>query len=96
MFTSFAPDIILMGGVTILLVLGVLNPQEALSGFSNQGMITVALLFVVAQGLSQTGVRLGLLAVYWDTLLALVWRNYGLCYQLPRLVQLSITRRLSR
>ena len=55
MFTSFAPDIILMGGVTILLVLGVLNPQEALSGFSNQGMITVALLFVVAQGLSQTG-----------------------------------------
>ena len=55
MFTRFAPDIILMGGVTTLLVLGVLNPQEALSGFSNEGMITVALLFVVAQGLSQTG-----------------------------------------
>ena len=55
MFTRFAPDIILMGGVTTLLVLGVLNPEEALSGFSNQGMITVALLFIVAQGLSQTG-----------------------------------------
>lgn len=55
MLTRFAPDIILMGGVTSLLVLGVLNPQEALSGFSNEGMITVALLFIVAQGLSQTG-----------------------------------------
>ncbi len=54
-FTRYAPDIILMGGVTTLLVCGVLNPQEALAGFSNEGMITVALLFVVAQGLSQTG-----------------------------------------
>lgn len=54
-FTRYAPDIILMGGVTFLLVLGVLTPAEALSGFANEGMITVALLFIVAQGLSQTG-----------------------------------------
>ncbi len=54
-FTRYAPDIILMGGVTFLLVLGVLTPTEALSGFANEGMITVALLFIVAQGLSQTG-----------------------------------------
>lgn len=55
MFTRYAPDVILMGGVTFLLVLGVLTPAEALSGFANEGMITVALLFIVAQGLSQTG-----------------------------------------
>ncbi|MBL1432632.1 MAG: SLC13 family permease [Gammaproteobacteria bacterium] len=54
-FTRYAPDIILMGGVTFLLVLGVITPKEALSGFANEGMITVALLFIVAQGLSQTG-----------------------------------------
>jgi len=33
----------------------VITPKEALSGFANEGMITVALLFIVAQGLSQTG-----------------------------------------
>ena len=54
-FTRFAPDIILMGGVSFLLVIGVLSPAEALSGFANEGMATVALLFIVAQGLSQTG-----------------------------------------
>lgn len=54
-FTRYAPDVILMGGVTFLLVIGVITPAEALSGFANEGMITVALLFIVAQGLSQTG-----------------------------------------
>lgn len=54
-FTRFAADVILMGGVTFLLLTGVLTAPEALSGFSNEGMITVALLFIVAQGLSQTG-----------------------------------------
>ena len=54
-FTRFAPDVILMGGVSFLLIIGVLTPGEALSGFANEGMATVALLFIVAQGLSQTG-----------------------------------------
>lgn len=54
-FTRYAADIILMGGVTALLVVGVITPTEALSGFANQGMITVAMLFIVAQGLSKTG-----------------------------------------
>ena len=55
MFTRFAPDIILMGGVTTLLVLGVLNLQEALSGFSNEGMITVALLFIGSRLITNWG-----------------------------------------
>ena len=54
-FTRYAADIVLMGGVTALLVMGVISPVEALSGFANQGMITVAMLFIVAQGLSKTG-----------------------------------------
>ena len=32
-FTRIGPDFVLMGGVTILLLTGVLSPSEALSGF---------------------------------------------------------------
>jgi Na+/H+ antiporter NhaD/arsenite permease-like protein len=53
--TRIAPDIITSGALTLLLVTGVLTPQEALAGFSNQGMITVAVLYVVVTGLTETG-----------------------------------------
>jgi di/tricarboxylate transporter len=50
-----SPDLVLLGGLTILLVAGVVDPREALAGFGNEGLITVAVLFVVAEGLRQTG-----------------------------------------
>lgn len=50
-----APDSILLGGLTVLLVSGVLSPSQALAGFANEGLMTVAVLFVVAEGLRQTG-----------------------------------------
>ena len=50
-----SPDLVLLGGLTILLVAGVVDPHEALAGFGNEGLITVAVLFVVAEGLRQTG-----------------------------------------
>ncbi len=49
------PDLILLGGLIILLVMGVIEPNDALAGFANEGLITVAILFVVAEGLQQTG-----------------------------------------
>ena len=54
-FSSLSPDIVLICGVIILLTLGILDPSEALSGMSNEGMITVAVLFVVGAGVQQTG-----------------------------------------
>ncbi len=48
-------DIALMGGLTLLLVSGILTPGQALSGFSNEGMITVGVLYVVVAGLRDTG-----------------------------------------
>jgi di/tricarboxylate transporter len=54
-YTRVAPDIIMSGGLTVLLVSGVLLPGEALAGFSNQGMLTVAVLYVVVSGLTETG-----------------------------------------
>ncbi|MCH8830214.1 MAG: anion permease [Planctomycetes bacterium] len=50
-----APDTILLSGLTLLLVVDVLTPQQALAGFANEGLVTVAVLFVVAEGLRQTG-----------------------------------------
>jgi len=53
--TRFAADVVLVAGVTLLLVSGVLTPGEALAGLSNEGMATVAVLYVVAAGLRETG-----------------------------------------
>ena len=53
--TRVAAEIILLGGVTLLLTVGVLTPAEALSGFANEGLITVALLYIVAAGIQETG-----------------------------------------
>jgi di/tricarboxylate transporter len=54
-FTWVSPDIIMSAGLTVLLVSGVLLPEEALAGFANQGMLTVAVLYIVVSGLTETG-----------------------------------------
>ena len=53
--TRIAPDVILCGGLTLLVTLGVLSPAEAIAGLANEGMVTVGLLFIVAAGLRETG-----------------------------------------
>ena len=49
-----APDIVTSGAVTLLLLFGIITPGEALAGFSNEGMLTVAVLYVVVSGLKET------------------------------------------
>jgi len=49
------PDLVLIGGVTILLLTGIIDPSEAFTGFSNPAVITIAALFVVAAGVKETG-----------------------------------------
>jgi di/tricarboxylate transporter len=49
------PDVALLGALVSLAVLGVVTPTEALAGFANHGMLTVAGLFVIADGLDRTG-----------------------------------------
>ncbi|MES9958675.1 MAG: SLC13 family permease [Sedimenticola sp.] len=51
----FSPDLILMGGLTLFLVTGVISPQQALAGLSNEGMVTVAVLYIVVTGFRETG-----------------------------------------
>lgn len=54
-FLRLAPDLVLSGALSLLLVTDVVSATRALSGFSNEGLITVAVLFAVAEGLRQTG-----------------------------------------
>jgi di/tricarboxylate transporter len=59
--TRLAPYLVLLGAVSLLFVGGVIEPAEAFAGLSNEGVITVALLFVVAAGLRETGVLTALI-----------------------------------
>jgi len=54
-WTRIAPDVVLIGGVALLLLAGVLQPLEALSGMASEGMATVGVLFIVGAGVRQTG-----------------------------------------
>jgi di/tricarboxylate transporter len=53
--TRYSPDIVMLGGLTLLLLAGVLSPEQALSGLANEGMVTVGVLYVVVTGLRETG-----------------------------------------
>ncbi|MBQ0049284.1 MAG: SLC13 family permease [Bacteroidales bacterium] len=50
------PGLILFSCVVLMLCAGILTPKECLEGFSNKGMITVALLFLVSEGVRRSGV----------------------------------------
>lgn len=53
--TRLSADVVFLGGLTLLIVGQAIPPSEAIEGFSNQGMLTVAALYVVAAGLKETG-----------------------------------------
>ena len=53
-------DVVLLGAVTVLMTLSLFsdrfpNPQQAAAIFGNEGLLTVAVLFVVSAGLTETG-----------------------------------------
>ncbi|WP_054754890.1 SLC13 family permease [Piscibacillus salipiscarius] len=56
LFEVARPDMVVFTALTVLLLLGILTPQEALKGFSNEGMLTIALLFVVAGAVKKSGI----------------------------------------
>jgi di/tricarboxylate transporter len=61
MFYRLPADITLLAGLTVLLIYGAIDPErglsvtDGLSGFANPGVLTVAVLFVLADGLHRTG-----------------------------------------
>ncbi|MEH6940302.1 SLC13 family permease [Bacillus sp. JJ722] len=53
--SKFRPDLIAVGSLLALTILGILTPEEALSGFSNPVVIMIAGLFVVGAGIFDSG-----------------------------------------
>ena len=51
-----APDIIVFSALGLLLLGDVLSPSEAFTGFSNPGMLTVGLLFIIAYAAQSSGI----------------------------------------
>ncbi len=49
------PGLVLFSALIILMIFGIVNSKEVLAGFSNKGMITIAILFVVSEGIKQSG-----------------------------------------
>ena len=49
------PGLVLLSGAVVFLCAGILTPKELLEGFSNKGMITVAMLFLVSEGVRRSG-----------------------------------------
>ncbi|WP_411895513.1 SLC13 family permease [Winogradskyella sp. A2] len=52
---KFTPDIIALLSMLSLFLFGILTLDETLSGFSNPTVIMIAALFIIGEGLSQTG-----------------------------------------
>ncbi len=54
-FELARPDMVVFSVLVIFLITGILTPEEAVSGFSNQGMLTIAFLFIVAGAVQKSG-----------------------------------------
>jgi di/tricarboxylate transporter len=55
LFTSLPADMVFMGGIAVLMLIGVAAPEEAFTGFSSPALFTVGALYVVVAGLQETG-----------------------------------------
>ena len=52
---KYSPDVVALVSMLSLFLCGILNLPETLSGFSNPTVIMIAALFIIGEGLSQTG-----------------------------------------
>lgn len=53
--TRAAPDLVFLGGLILLVLVGIVPAGRAFEGLTNQGVITVGALYVVVAGMRETG-----------------------------------------
>ncbi len=53
--TRLDTDVVLVGGMIAVTLAGIVSPAQALAGFANPGVATIAALYVVVAGLRETG-----------------------------------------
>lgn len=54
-FDLVGPDLVFGGMTAIFITIGILPIKDGAAGFSNTGVLTVMALYLVAEGVSQTG-----------------------------------------
>ena len=54
-FTRISTDLVFGAAIVALITLQVITPEQAFSGFSNQGFLTIGALYIVAAGLVRSG-----------------------------------------
>ena len=57
---KFRPDFVALSTLVILILSGIITANEALVAFGNPTVILVAALFIIGQGLTQTGITQGI------------------------------------
>ena len=57
--TTAPAELILVGAMVLLMAFNVIAPEQAVQGFANTGVLTIAVLYVIVAGLRETG------AIYW-------------------------------
>lgn len=58
------PGLILFSAAVIFLAAGIISAEEMIAGFSNNGILTIAALFLVNEGIKQSGLITKLVQVY--------------------------------
>jgi len=53
--TNLDTDVVLVGAMVLLTLIGILEPEIALQGFASSGVMTIAALYIVVAGLRETG-----------------------------------------
>jgi len=52
---KISPDVAMMGGLTMLMLFGVVEPKIAVSGFAERAVIMIGAIYIIAAGLTETG-----------------------------------------
>lgn len=70
------PGIVLLTGLFVFMAAGIVDSREAVSGFSNQGVLIIALLFIISEGVRASGI----LKVFSDLFLPREKKKYSKLY----------------
>jgi di/tricarboxylate transporter len=77
---AMRPGLILLSAAVIFMATGIITDQELIAGFSNDGLITIAVLFLVNEGIKQSGLMARLAQSY------LPRKRNPMAFMLPRLM----------
>jgi di/tricarboxylate transporter len=77
---AMRPGLILLSAAVIFMATGIITDQELIAGFSNDGLITIAVLFLVNEGIRQSGLMTRLAQAY------LPRKRNRMTFMLPRVM----------